>query len=53
MERDLFTLNIATALFVQKAYPILASYGDAVTDHFRAELVSLDFKASVYTEGHR
>ena len=51
VERDLFTLNIATALFVQEAYPILASYRDSVTDHFRAELFSLDFKASVEAAG--
>ena len=52
VERDLFTLNIATALFVQEAYPILASYRDTVTDHFRAELFSLDFKAAAEAAGH-
>ena len=46
VDRDLFTLNIATALFVQEAYPILASYRDTVMDHFRAELFSLDFRAA-------
>ncbi|MFB3112731.1 MAG: serpin family protein [Gemmatimonadales bacterium] len=51
VERDLFTLNIATALFVQEAYPILASYRDTVTDHFRAELFSLDFKAAADAAG--
>ncbi len=49
--RDLFTLNIATALFVQEAYPILASYRDTVTDHFRAELFSLDFNAAAEAAG--
>ena len=44
--RDLFTVNIATALFIQDAYPILASYRDTVTDHFKAELFSLDFKVA-------
>ena len=52
VERGLFTLNIATALFVQEAYPILASYRDTVTDHFRAELFSLDFKAAAEAAGH-
>lgn len=51
VERDLFTLNIATALFVQEAFPILASYRDTVTDHFRAELFSLDFKAAAEAAG--
>ncbi len=51
VERDLFTLNIATALFVQEAYPILASYRDTVTEHFRAELFSLDFKAAAEAAG--
>ena len=51
VERDLFTLNIATALFVQEAYPILASYRDTVMDHFRAELFSLDFKAAAEAAG--
>ncbi len=51
VERDLFTLNIATALFVQEAYPILASYRDTVTDHFGAELFSLDFKAAAEAAG--
>ena len=50
--RDLFTLNIATALFVQDAYPILASYRDTVTDDFRAELFSLDFEAAAEAAGH-
>ena len=50
-KRDLFTLNIATALFVQEAYPILASYRDTVTDHFRAELFSLDFEAAAEAAG--
>ena len=49
--RDLFTLNIATALFLQEAYPILASYRDTVTDHFGAELFSLDFKAAAEAAG--
>ena len=52
VERDLFTLNIATALFVQESYPILASYRDTVTDHFRAELFSLDFEAAAEAAGH-
>ena len=50
--RDLFTLNIATALFVQEAYPILTSYRDTVTDHFRAELFSLDFNAACRKKSH-
>ncbi|MCZ6501048.1 MAG: serpin family protein [Gammaproteobacteria bacterium] len=52
VERDIFTLNIATALFVQETYPILASYRDTVTDHFGAELFSLDFKAATEAVGH-
>ena len=51
VERDLFTLNIATALFVQEAYPILPSYRDTVTEHFRAELFSLDFEAAAEAAG--
>ena len=41
--REAFRLSLATALFVQEAYPIHTDYLEALADAYRADLFSVDF----------
>ena len=41
--REAFRLSLATALFVQEAYPIHTDYLEALSDAYRADLCSVDF----------
>jgi serpin B len=43
VERDDFVLRLATGLFAQQGYPLLAPYRDDLQAQFHADLRSLDF----------
>ena len=43
VEKELFVVHIANALFVQAGYPLLSPYQDVLRTHFQAELATVDF----------
>ena len=43
VEREVFVLHVANALFGQEGYPLVGAYREMLRESFRADLFSLDF----------
>lgn len=51
MDRNLFILHLANALFGQDGYPLIEAYREVLRESFRADLFSVDFTRAVEAAG--